>query len=123
VRSETRVLARDLIVEMNCVTQSERPEITLVVFWPSQSSIYHHSTSGSNGILDRILGNSIVVMSSYSAMPDALAFGGELGRKLLRGIDTIAGTVGLDLNAGRCSFFSKHCFGPGQPNLVNDGKL
>jgi hypothetical protein len=115
-------------MEMNCVTQSKRPEITLVVFWPSQSSIYHHGTSGSNGIVDRILGNSIVVMSSYSDMPDALAYGGELGRKLLRGVDTIVGTVGSDLNAGRCSFsfetkLGLDCFGPGQPDLVNDGKL
>ena len=82
MRSETRVLARYLIVEMNCVTQSERPEITLVVFWPSQSSIYHHGTGGSNGILDGILGNSVVMMPSHSTVSDALAFGGELGGKL-----------------------------------------
>jgi hypothetical protein len=81
--SETRVFAWYLIVEMNRATESEQPEVTFLVLWPSQSGIYHHGTSGLNRILDGVLGNPVVMMPSHAAVLDALTFGGELRGKLL----------------------------------------
>jgi hypothetical protein len=102
--SESRALIWQLIVKRDGMGESQRPEITVIVLWPTESGVDHHGSAGTNRVLDRVLRNTIMVMSTNPAMPDPLALGGELGSKFPRGVDSIVGAICMDLNAGGCGF-------------------
>jgi hypothetical protein len=128
VRSETRVLAWDLIVEMDSVAQGKWPEVAFVVFRPAQGSIYHHGSCRPNAVLDCVFGDAIMVVSAHATVFDTLPFGGELVGKLLGGIDAIVSTVSAHLHAccGSFSFkteFGLDRFGPGESDLMNHSEL
>jgi hypothetical protein len=65
MRSETRVKAGDLIVEIDRMAKSQRPYIELIVLGPSKGRINYHGASSGNGTFDGIFGNTIVVVASH----------------------------------------------------------
>ena len=78
MRGKTRGLARDIMVERDGMTESKRPEVTMVMFGPAKSGVDHESAGGTNGVLDRIFGDSVVMMGAHATVLDPLALEGEL---------------------------------------------
>jgi hypothetical protein len=71
---QARKHARRLIMEMNSVTERQRPEIAFIVFRPSESRVDHHSASGADGIFNAVLSNTILMMTANAAVLDTLTF-------------------------------------------------
>jgi hypothetical protein len=98
------------------------------VLGPPEGCVDHHGPGSTDGILDGVFGDAVVVMTPDAAMPNALTFQSEFCCKLLRGIDTMVGAVVLNLNPSGGSFPFKtdlglDRLGTGETDLVNDGKL
>jgi hypothetical protein len=74
IRRKTREHGGCLIVEMNSMAESKRPEIALIVFGPTKSRMDHHGTSGADGGFDAILGYTILMMTTNAAVLDTLTF-------------------------------------------------
>jgi hypothetical protein len=66
MRSEERVLAGYLIVEIDGVAESKWPEVAFVVLQPTKGSIDHHPLGSTNSALDGVFRDSIVVISSHA---------------------------------------------------------
>ena len=80
---QAREHAGRFIMEMNSVTERERPEIAFIVFWPSESRVDHHSASGADGVFNAVLSNTILMMAANAAVLDALTFNQKLGAEFL----------------------------------------
>ena len=61
------------IMEMNSVTERQRPEIAFIVFRPSESRVDRHSANGANGVL---------MMAANAAVLVTLTFNQKLGAEL-----------------------------------------
>jgi hypothetical protein len=125
---EARTLSRKLIVERDGMGEGQRPEVTLIVLRPPESSVDHHGAPGADGVLDGVFRNPIVVMTTNPAMFDPLAFGGELGSKFLGSVDPIVGAIRTDMNTsgGGLSFKAElglDRFGAGETDLVDHREL
>jgi hypothetical protein len=125
---ETRGLSRKLIVQVDGVTEGKRPEVTMIMLGPSKGGKNHDGTAGTDGVLNGVLSDSVVVMTADATVFDALTLGGQLSSKFLRGIDTIVGTVVTNVNAdgGSLSFKGElglNSFGPSKPDLMDRSKF
>jgi hypothetical protein len=115
-------------MEMNSVTERQRPEIAFIVFRPSESRVDHHSASGADGVFNAVLSNTILMMTANAAVLDTLTFNEKLGAEFFRSVDAIIGAVILNGHANRGSFTLKlklglNGFGSGEANLMNHWDL
>jgi hypothetical protein len=122
--SETGRQTRDFIVEMDGVTQGKRPEITMVVLRPAKGGVNHHGPTGTDGMLDSILGNPVVMVPTNATVTNSLTFLGEFRCELPRGVNPVIRAVGTDLDTGAGGVALKtklglNCFGPSESNLMD----
>jgi hypothetical protein len=128
VRGKPRALTGNLVVQMNGVTKGKGPEVTMIVFGPSEGCKDHERATGQEGVFDCIFSNVIVVMATHSTVADALTLGGQFGGEFFRGVNAIAGAVSLHLDTGGGGFPLKtnlglHRFSAGESNLMDYGQL
>jgi hypothetical protein len=111
-------------VKVNGMAQRQGPEIAVIVLRPPKSCIYHHSAAGTNGVLDGILGNTIMMMTPDTTVTDTLSLGRKFRSELTRGIDPIVSAICTNLNTGARGVALKtklglNCFSAGETNLVD----
>jgi hypothetical protein len=59
-------------MQVDGMAERHGPEVTMVVFWPTKGRIDHHRASGTNSMLDSVLGYAIMMVAAHATMADTL---------------------------------------------------
>jgi hypothetical protein len=96
---------------MDGVREGKRPEITLVVLGPSESSVDHDGATSAHGVLDGIFSHSIMMVPTDPTMLDPLSLGSEFRGEFLGGVDTVVSAIGTNVNSNGGGLTLKSEFG------------
>ena len=70
---KTRGMAEYLILQVYSLDEIKGPEVPVIMLRTEKGDIYHHGTSSAGGMIDGIICESVVVMSTHDAVLDVLA--------------------------------------------------
>jgi hypothetical protein len=115
-------------VKVDGIAESGRPEATMFMLFPVESSVNHDCTASLNDVFDPTFCHSIVLMTTNATVLDTLTLGGQFGGKFLQSVPVIVGIVGANMNANGGSFLFKtelslHSFGLSKTHRMNDNQL
>ena len=98
-----------VVKKVSSVAYCKRPQRVIILLRPMERGMDHHGSCSGGHNLNGILSLTILMLSTYSRVSDALILGHQLSYKLLGCEDAIVRVVGVNINSMAFGCSLKHC--------------